>query len=122
MLQVLVLALQGLYLLIRVFFSTLFTRFWAFILFALPAVLKKILGYLGLGFVSFTGFQFIINQLKTFVMSRFDSFPADVLNIILLAKVDVGISVIFAGMTISITIKLIAKSASLGKTQGSIAA
>lgn len=121
MLQVLVLAIQGLYLLIRVFFSTLFTRFWAFILFALPAVLKKILGYFGIGLASFTGFNFLINQLEDFVFNRFDSIPSDILNILLIAKMDKGLAILFSCMTIAITIKVATKSMSVVK-QSSIAA
>lgn len=121
MLQVLVLAIQGLYLLLRVFLSTLFTRLWAFILFALPAVLKKILGYFGIGLVSFTGFNFLINELEQFVFNRFTSIPSDILNILLLCKVDKGLAILFSCMTIAVTIKVATKSLSVAKT-GSIAA
>ncbi len=121
MLQVLVLAVQGLYLLLRVFLSTLFTRLWAFILFALPAVLKKILGYFGLGLATFTGFNFLIDQLEQFVFNRFNSIPADILNILLLTKVDVGLSILFSSMSVAIAIKVATKSVSVVK-QGSIAA
>lgn len=110
MLQVLVLALQGLYLLIRVFFSTLFTRLWAFILFALPSVLKKILGYFGIGLASFTGFNYLIDNLEGFIFNRFDSLPSDILNILLLAKVDKALAILFASMTIAVSIKIATKS------------
>jgi len=121
MLQVIALAIQGLYLLLRVFFSTLFTRFWAFILFALPAVLKKILIYFGIGLASFTGFNLLLDRLETFVFSRFNSVPSDILNILLLAKVDKGLSILFASMSIALAIKIATKSMSIVK-QGSLTA
>lgn len=121
MLNLLVLAVRGLYLIIRVFFSTLFTRFWAFILFALPHILKKILALFGIGLASFTGFNFLISQLKIFIFTRFDSIPSDILNILLIAKFDKGLSILFASMSIAVAIKMAAKSVSVVK-QGSIAA
>lgn len=121
MLQVLVLAVQGLYLLLRVFFSTLFSRLWAFILFALPAVLKKILGYFGIGLATFTGFNFLIDELEQFVFNRLSAFPADILNVVLLTKVDIGLSILFSCMSVAMAIKVATKSVSVVK-QGSIAA
>ncbi len=119
MLQVLVLAVQGLYLLLRVFLSTLFTRLWAFILFALPAILKKILGYLGLGLATFTGFNFLLDELEQFVFNRFNNLPSDILNILLLTKLDIGISILFGCMSVAIAIKVATKSVSVVK-QGSM--
>ena len=121
MIQVLVLALQGLYLLIRVFFSTLFTRFWAFILFALPAVLKKILGYFGLGLATYVGMDFLIDRLESYVFNTFNSVPSDILNILLLAKFDKGLAILFSCISIAISIKLATQSVSVVK-QGSFSA
>ncbi|MFO1390468.1 DUF2523 family protein [Cellvibrio sp.] len=121
MIQVIMVAIQGLYLLLRVFFSTLFTRLWAFILFALPVLLKKILGYFGLGFASFVGFNFLLGKLSTFLFARFNSIPADVLNILLLAKVDIGLSILFSAMSVAIAIKIATRSVSVVK-QGSMTA
>jgi hypothetical protein len=116
MIQLIMLALQGLYLLIRVFFSTLFTRFWAFILFALPILLKKILGYFGIGLVSFVGFNFLINKLSDFVFARFNSLPSDLLSILLLMKADIGLSILFSSMSVAIAIKIATRSVSVAKT------
>ncbi len=119
MLQIIMLALQGLYILLRVFFTTIFTRLWAFILFALPVVLKKILGYLGLGFASFVGFNFLLSKLSTFLFARLNSIPSDLLNILLLCKLDIGLSILFSSMSVAIAIKIATRSVSLVK-QGNV--
>jgi hypothetical protein len=119
MLQLILMAFRGIYLLLRAFFSTFFTRIWAFVLFALPHILEKILKYLGIGIVSYVGFDILIGKLKDVVFERFNSIPVDILSILQLAKVDKGLAILFASMTIAMTIKLATKSASLVK-QGSM--
>jgi hypothetical protein len=49
---VFVVAIQAIYASLRAFFFTIWTRLWAFILFALPLVLEKAIKLLGIGVVS----------------------------------------------------------------------
>lgn len=108
--------IQALFALVRAFFLNFFTRFWAFIIFLAPVLIKKIMVLLGIGFASYAGFDAIMTKLQSFVFQRFNGLPSDLLQILLLAKFDVGLNIILTSMTIGISIRVMTKSASLIRT------
>lgn len=105
--------LQALYVLIRGFLFSFWSKFWAFILFALPWVIEKVLILLGIGFVSYQGFDFILDQLSDFIFSRFDNLVSDLYSILVILKLDVGIAILFSAMSIALSIKLMAAGSKL---------
>lgn len=110
---VIVVALQGLYSLLRAFFFTVWTRLWAFILFALPIVLEKAIKLLGIGVVSYAGIDLAIDELSEFLLTKFNGLPADLLQIFLIMKVDAGFKIVLTAMSIAISFKLAQSSTKL---------
>lgn len=107
------LLLRALYVLLKGFFFSLWSRLWAFILFVLPWVIEKVLILLGIGFVSYQGFDFIIDRLSDFIFSRFDNLLSDLYAILVILKLDVGIAILFAAMSIALSIKLMTAGSKL---------
>ncbi len=109
----LVVALQGLYALLRAFFFTIWTRLWAFILFALPVVLEKAIKLLGIGVVSYAGVDLTVDELSEFLLSKFNGLPNDMLQILLIMKLDAGFKIVLTAMAIAISFKLAQSSSKL---------
>lgn len=107
------LLLRALYVLFKGFIFSFWSRLWAFILFALPWVIEKALILLGVGFVSYQGFDFILDQLSDFVFSRFDNLVGDLYSILVILKLDVGIAILFSAMSIALSIKLMTAGSKL---------
>lgn len=89
-----ILLLNGL----RTLFFGLFTRFWAFILFALPWIIEKVIVLLGVGLVSYTGFDFVFSQIESFITTRYDNLGTDLLPFLNLLGLDVGINIVMSSM------------------------
>lgn len=109
----LVAAIQGLYALLRAFFFTVWTRLWAFILFALPLVLEKAIKLLGIGVVSYAGVDLTVDELSEFALSKLNGLPNDMLQIFLIMKLDAGFKIVFTAMAIAISFKLAQSSTKL---------
>lgn len=90
------------------------TGFWSnlalFIAFMIPNILGVVIKLLGIGVVSFIGFNVVITGIKAFVVSRYQGIPSDLLQILSLMKVDTGIALVFAAMSIALTIKMTTKA------------
>lgn len=108
-----ILLFRAIYVLFKGFLFTLWSKFWAFLLFSLPWLIEKSLKLLGVGFVSYKGFEFVIDQLSDFVFSRFDNVGADLFAILVILKVDVGIAILFSAMSISLTLKLMTQGSKM---------
>ncbi|OZY86760.1 hypothetical protein CBP51_07045 [Cellvibrio mixtus] len=99
-------AAQAIYALLRAFFFNLWTRFWAFILFALPLVLEKAIKLLGIGVISYAGVDLTVDQISDFLLSKLNGLPQDLLQIFLIMKVDAGFKIVLTAMAIAISFKL----------------
>lgn len=110
---VLVAAVQAIYALIRTFFFTVWTRLWAFILFALPLVLEKAIKLLGIGVVSYAGVDLTVDEISEFLMSKLNGLPNDLLQIFLIMKIDAGFKIVLTAMAIAISFKLAQSSSKL---------
>lgn len=106
-------AIQGLYLLIRTFFLNFFTRVWVFVLAITPIALEKIIKLLGIGIVSYAGIDVAIDELSEFVLTKFNGLPSDMLQIFLIMKIDAGFKIVLTSMTIAISFKLMHQSSKL---------
>lgn len=97
------------------YFRFAFTSFWGwlatFIFALLPQMMGFILKLFGIGLVSYLGFNFFIDSLSSYLMNKFDGLPSDLLQILLLMKLDIGMSMMFAAMSVAITIKVTTQSA-----------
>lgn len=98
------------------FFARFITGFWGslsmFLTFMAPGIVSTVLKLLGIGLVSFLGFYTALDQTKDFLFSRFDNLPSDLFQILSLMKVNVGLSMMFAAMSIALTIKVTTRAAS----------
>lgn len=106
-------AVQAVYALLRAFFFNLWTRLWAFILFALPLVLEKAVKLLGLGVVSYAGVDITVDEISEFLLNKLNGLPADLLQIFLIMKVDAGFKIVLTAMAIAISFKLAQSSSKL---------
>lgn len=61
-------------------------------------LVKRVLVALGIGMVTFAGFQLSVNAAKAYVQSNFSGLPSDVVHILGLLKVDVAINIVFAAV------------------------
>lgn len=105
--------LQGLYALFRRFLFIFWTRLWAFLLFAVPQLLSRVLKWLGFGVVSYVGFDFLVDKLFNFLMGRFNGMPSALLAILKIMHVDTGMKLVFTAMSIAMAIKLATASSKL---------
>lgn len=106
-------AIQGLYLLIRTFLLNFFTRVWVFVLAITPIALEKIIKLLGIGVVSYAGIDVAIDELSEFVLTKFNGLPSDMLQIFLIMKIDAGFKIVLTSMTIAMSFKLMHQSSKL---------
>lgn len=116
MLQVIAFLLRGLYALISKFFGSIFSRLWIFILSLAPELVKKLLVYLGVGLASYTGSDYLIAKLTSFLSQSLDSVPADILIILQLCKFDKGLAIFASALTIAVAIKSMSKTVHLVKS------
>ena len=100
------------------FFQMIWARLWAFIIFALPWVIQKVLVLLGIGIVTYAGFGVAINQIETYVFTNFNNLATDLLAIMLILHVDVGLKIMFASMAMALTIKAVSGTRRLVAGQG----
>lgn len=98
--------LDGLFVLLRGFLATLWSRLLLFIQFVIPLALDQIIRLLGISIITYAGLDLAIDQLTDFLDQRFIGLPNDLLQILLLLKVDIGMKMIGAAMSMAITIKL----------------
>lgn len=92
------------------YFSKFLTGFWSqlsiFILWLAPSVVGTVIKLLGIGLISYVGFDLVISNLSDFLFEGFNSLPIDLLQILKLMRVDTGLNILFAAMSVSISIKL----------------
>jgi len=78
--------------------AQLWVFIWTFIASIIGPSVKKILVALGVGFVTYTGFDTAMDSLKDYVYMRLGSAPASVVQILGLLEVDKAINVIFSAI------------------------
>lgn len=106
-------AIQAIYALLRAFFFTIWTRLWAFILFALPLVLEKAIKLLGIGVVSYVGVDITVDEISEFLLTKLNGLPNDMLQIFFIMKIDAGFKIVLTAMAIAINFKLAQSSTKL---------
>ena len=86
--------------------GSLATSFTACFVLSLPGIVFGVLRVLGIGFVSYTGISFAVDAFESYIYARMGDMPANMLDIMNLAGLDVGIKMIIAAWTAHISIKL----------------
>lgn len=76
-----------------------------FFTYGIPLVIRLLVG-LGVGWATFSGAQFVVDQGTSYVMSEFNGLPSDALAVLRIAGFDQAFSIIFAGWTTYITVKV----------------
>lgn len=69
-----------------------------------------IIGALGIGFITYTGVEYLINTLFNQVISDFNALPTTMLQILLILKLDIAICMIFSAFATRAVIKNVWKS------------
>lgn len=75
-----------------------FAAIFSFLTTIAGPLVKRVLAALGIGMVTFAGFQLTVEAAKNYVRSNFSGLPADVAHILGLLKVDVAINIVFAAV------------------------
>jgi hypothetical protein len=70
-----------------------------------PMVIRVLYG-LGVGFVTYTGFEILMGQGEAYVMAHYSGIPADALAITKIAGVDQALHIIFAAWSAQLTIRV----------------
>lgn len=91
-----------------------FVAIFAFLSSIAGPLVARVLLSLGIGAVTISGMQLLINQAKQYVMSNFSGLPSDAVAIMGLAKVDVCINIMFAAVVTRAVV------AGMNKATGSI--
>lgn len=83
---------------------------WAFILFALPSLLKFIFTFLGIGVISFVALDFVVTNVSTIVFANYNNIATDALAILQIANVDTAINIVLSSYTAGIAVKTLLNS------------
>lgn len=94
-------------------------KFGTFLAAMVQPLLAKILLSLGFSVISIVGLNTIIDQIKTTLIGRVNSMPADMLNLALYAGIGTGIGIIFGACATKLMLWQIQNATSmLGKNPG----
>lgn len=61
-------------------------------------LVRRVLTALGIGMLTFAGFQVSVNAAKTYVQNNFSGLPSDVVQILGLLKFDIAVNIVFAAV------------------------
>lgn len=90
---------------LRALFSKAAAGIYAFIIWVFPWLIEKAVQVLGVGILTYVGLDVMQEQLEQQFFATFNNIPADIYQILLLAKVDLGMKITFAAMAAAIAIK-----------------
>jgi hypothetical protein len=94
-------------------------KFGTFLLAMVQPLLAKILVSLGFSVITIVGMNTVIDQLKSTLIGRVNSMPADMLNLALFAGIGTGIGIIFGACATKLMLWQIQNATSmLGKNPG----
>lgn len=82
------------------------TTITTWIVLSLPGIVFVVLRTLGIGFVSYTGVDFVVSQAENFIYARMGELPSSMLDIMNLAGFDIGIRMLFAAWSAQIAVRI----------------
>lgn len=101
----------------RVTFVGMFVTFLGF---ALVPLIIKVMGGLGIAFVSYQLGSMALTEVFQVIKNNFDALPPEVIPFVGMAKIGEGISIIFGGMAARLALMGFTSSTSTGKRRGMI--
>lgn len=97
---------------------------WGFILtfvgFALVPIIIKVLGALGVGFVTYQLGNFALGELFSAIQTHINQLPPETLAFIGIAKIGEGISIVFGGLAARLALMGFSGTGSTAKKRGMI--
>lgn len=72
-------------------------------------LIVKVLTTLGIGFLSYTGFQFVLDKIQDQAITVFDGLPLTVTNIIGLMGIDIYISYVLSAFSAVFALRVVKK-------------
>ena len=91
-----------------------------FIGFALVPLIIKVLGALGVGFVTYQLGQFALGEIFSLVQSNINQLPPEVLAFVGIAKIGEAISIVFGGLAARLALMGFSGTGSTAKKRGMI--
>ncbi len=92
---------------VTAFISSYWSKLGAMLFFLLPFVVEKVLTLLGVGVVTYYGFDLLFDQLEQEIYTRFAGLPSDVYQLCLIAGFDDVIAILFGAYAYTFTIKVV---------------
>ena len=90
----------------------------AFFLQAGPIVFVRLAKVFGVGFVTFQGFGWLIDYLRTNIFSNFESLPAKVFQICVMTGVDQALVIVLSGIAMAFFIRTVGTGSATKLTAG----
>jgi hypothetical protein len=78
----------------------------AMVILAIP-FLQRLFVALGVGFVVFTGYQLLFDQIKGYIYGAFSGAPANMIALVEIARVDDAANMILSAYSVRLLIKLV---------------
>lgn len=78
-------------------------------------IVTNLLVGLGISFLTYTGFTFALNGIKQYVTNNFNSMPADVFSLLMMAGLGQGIGIIFGAFAFKAALSATSKLTALKK-------
>lgn len=91
-----------------------------FIGFALVPIIIKIMGGLGIGFISYQLGSMALNEVFQQIQTNFNALPPEIIPFVGMSKIGEGISIVFGGMAAKLALMGFTSTQSTGKRRGMI--
>lgn len=88
-----------------------------FIMMVVGPIVRYVFQLIGLGFVTFVGFNALVGVAKDYIIDNMSGAPLAVINILGLAKVDVAVSIFFSAVTTRLIIAGVNKATDRKRAQ-----
>ena len=75
----------------------------------LSSVVTRVFLALGIGIISYSGMQFVLDQMKDWILNTFNGLPVDIYYIFLMAGFGVSVGYIFGAYAFVVTYQLSSK-------------
>lgn len=90
--------------------SALIGTLWAAFYSMIGSLVGRVLFSLGMGYVTYSGFDYMLGNIKDMVLSNFSGAGPVILGMLYVGKVDVCISIIFSAILIKLTLNGVNKA------------
>lgn len=77
---------------------------------AIPYIIAKVFILLGLGFVTYTGIDFVLQALRDAAMTAIVNIPPEIVGLIGLTRIDVAVNIVLSALAIKTSISFIGGS------------